>query len=111
MALFSRRRRPAAGSPLAALMDEGRAGLDAAQLVQALARSVVHVPVPDDAQASPTMPGSVEAASEVPPRYVVDDDDGRFVLVFSTPERLGEAFSDDVEATSVPFPALLDQWP
>lgn len=91
-------------------MDEGRDALDAGQLVRALARSAVHVPMPGaPPESSPRVESSRDGAG--PPLYVVEDDDGRDAFVYSTPRRLVDAFGAGVTAASVPFSTLVLGWP
>ena len=108
MAMFKRRAEP--GTPLSQLMSEGRDGLDAGQLVRALARSIVHVPMPGEpAEKQPRVVSTRDG--DLPPLYVIEDDGGRHALIYSTARRLVEAFGAGVTAASIPFATLLLAWP
>jgi hypothetical protein len=106
--MFRRQAEP--GTPLSQLMSDGRDGLDAGQLVRALARSIVHVPMPGEAaEKQPRVVSTRDG--ELPPLYVIEDDEGRHALIYSTPRRLVESFGAGVTAASIPFATLLLAWP
>ncbi len=107
------RRRPAEpGTPLSELLSTGRDGLDAGQLVRALARSVVHVPLPGaPAEPQPRVVSSRSTGEAGPPLWVVEDGDGRHALVFSTAARLVAAFGDGTGGATLPFASLAAAWP
>jgi hypothetical protein len=110
MSLLKRHRQPAeAATELSRLIVEHRDTLDSGQLVRALARSVVHVPMPG-APAEPRPRVESSAGTDGAPLYVVEDEDGRHALVFTTARRLVES-AGAVTAATIPFTTLLMGWP
>jgi hypothetical protein len=110
MSMFRRKRGDAGPSTqLSDLIVNHRDTMDSGQLVRALARSVVHVPMPGAPAESQRRVEST-ASSEGPPLFVVEDEDGRHALVYSTPRRLVQA-AGAITAASVPFATLLLAWP
>jgi hypothetical protein len=96
-------------SPLSELMVHHRDTMDSGQLVRALARSVVHVPMPGaPREAQPRVESTAD--SDGPPLYIVEDEDGRHAFVYSTARRLVQA-AGEITAASVPFATLLMAWP
>lgn len=110
MGIFTRRPKTDFSSPLSHVMDEGREALDAASLIEALADSVVHVPMPGAPPARSPRTESTRAG-DTPPFYLVEDEAGRHAFVYSTPARLLAAFGADSTAASVAFSTLLMCWP
>ncbi len=106
-----RRRRRAAepATQLSELIIEHRDTLDSGQLVRALARSIVHVPMPDE----PHTEDRTERFSrgDGAPMYVIDDGDGRHALVYTTRERLVQAWGKDIRGATIDFTTLLMVWP
>lgn len=96
-------------TPLSDLIVNHRDTMDSGQLVRALARSVVHVPMPG-AATEPRPRVESTATTEGPPLLVVEDGDGRHALVYSTARRLVQA-AGEVTAASVPFATLVMAWP
>lgn len=81
--------------------------VDAGQLVRALSRAVVHLPLPGaPAQDAPR----VVRGPEGPPLYVVDDDEGRHALAYTSAAALVRAWGDGVTAATVPMATLLAGW-
>ena len=106
--MFKRSAEP--GTPLSHLMSDGRDGLDAGQLVRALARSIVHVPMPGEAaEKQPRVVSTRDG--DLPPLFVIEDEGGRHALIYSTPRRLVESFGGGATAASIPFATLLLAWP
>lgn len=105
--MLRRREGTSPQTPLAALMSTGRDELDSGSLVRALARSVVHVPMPG---AAPEQQPRVVTGDD-PALYVVEDDEGRHAFLYSSARRLVDAFGAGTGAASVPFPTLLLGWP
>lgn len=91
---------------LAWLMSEGRDQLDAGQLVRALARSVVHVPMPEE---GPQKLPRLMSDGEVP-LYCIEDDDGVHALLYSSARRLVQAWGA-ITAASATFVTLAAAWP
>jgi hypothetical protein len=106
-----RRKRDDGGptSQLSELIVNHRDTMDSGQLVRALARSIVHVPMPGaPAEKGPRVESTT--TSEGPPLFVIEDEDGKHAFVYSTPRRLVQA-AGGITAASVPFATLLMGWP
>jgi hypothetical protein len=114
MSLFRRRSAEEkvieADTELSRLIMEVPGTIGRAQLVRALAHSVVHVPMPGEPAES--RPRVVRASEETegPPLYVLEDEDGKHALVYSTAKRLVQAMGG-ITAATVPFAALATAWP
>lgn len=81
--------------------------VDAGQLVRALSRAVVHVPLPGAAaQHEPR----VVRGPDGPPLYVLEDDEGRHALAYTSAAALVRAWGDGVTAATVPMASLLAAW-
>jgi hypothetical protein len=94
---------------LSRLVVDHRDTMDSGELVRALARSVVHVPMPGaPAESRPRRESGADGGG--PPLYVVEDEDGRHALVFTTARRLVQAVGG-ITAAAVPFVTLLMAWP
>lgn len=109
-----RRRRPAppeAATELARLIVEERDTLDSGQLVRALARSVVHVPMPGLPPEKRPRLVSATGPQDGPPLYVIEDDAGHHALLYTSMRRLVEAWGEGITAATVPFVTLLMGWP
>lgn len=101
-------RRPAGPSrELATLITQSEPP-DVGSLVRALARAVVHVPMPGEPELA--RPRTVDGTREAPALYVVEDEDGGHALLYTTPERLVTAWGPTT-AASVPMVTLLQGWP
>jgi hypothetical protein len=90
---------------------EADAEPDVGQLVRALSRAVVHVPMPG--VAAVPVPRIAGAEDGDVPLYVLEDEDGRHALVYSSPRSLVEAWKSQGQTTAaaVRLPALLARWP
>jgi hypothetical protein len=85
--------------------------LDSGQLVRALSRAVVHIPMPDaKPEKAPRLAGADDGDI---PLFVIDDEDGHHALVYSSPQSLTSAWKSRgrMTAAAVPMPALLARWP
>ncbi|MDQ1684882.1 MAG: hypothetical protein QOC82_1619 [Frankiaceae bacterium] len=102
---LTRRAEPA--TALALLLDQDT--VDTGQLVRALSRAVVHVPMPN-APAEPRPRPAAPADGDLP-LYIVEDDEGRHAFVYSSPRALVDAWGPGVTAASVRMAALLARWP
>ena len=111
MTLIRRRRssQAEAAHDLALLVTAPRDELDSGQLVRALARSVLHIPMPD-APSEPRPRRESSSQAEGPPLYVLEDDDGQHALAYTTPRRLVAAWGG-ITAATVPFSTLILGWP
>ena len=103
-----RRRAAVRADELAALISAPGGPPDVGTMVRTLARAVVHVPMPG--QAEERSPRTVAGTQEGAPLYVVADDDGGHALLYTTPQRLVAAWGATT-AASIPFATLLQAWP
>lgn len=85
----------------------GVAPFDIGQLVRALSRAVVHVPLPGaEEQAHPRLVRSADG----PPLYVLEDSDGIHALAYTSAARLVEAWGSGTTAASTSMAGLLASW-
>ena len=81
--------------------------VDAGQLVRALSRAVVHLPLPGaPAQEAPR----VVRGPDGPPLYVLEDDEGRHAVAYTSAAALVRAWGGGVTAATVPMATLLAAW-
>jgi hypothetical protein len=100
----------ASDSPLARLVIEEAGAIEPGLLARAMAQSLVHVPMPDAPPESRPRVQHGDDDGAGPPMYVVEDDDGRHALVYTTAERLVMAWGG-ITAATVPLASLLVRWP
>lgn len=81
--------------------------VDAGQLVRALSRAVVHLPLPGaPGQDAPR----IVRGPDGPPLYVIEDDEGRHALAYTSAASLVRAWGEGVTAATVPMATLLADW-